>query len=819
MITMSSVEDEPMPHPDPLPVPKTRPWLVFGLFVVLTLVLTYPLILNLGHGVRDMGDPLLNSWIMAWNVRKIVHLDWKGFFDANIFYPTRKTLAYSEFLIPQSILALPVLLVSKNPILAYNIVLLLAFVTSAFGMFLLAFHLTKNVAAGVIAGIIFAFSPFMFAHLTHLQVLSAGGIPLTFLFLHRFFNSRSSRDFYLFALFYILQVLANGYYALYLTLFAGLFIIFQIFRRKLLFDPRFWLKIGAFVLLVAVTAGPFYYQYIRVRSEMGFSREIGFSARPANFLATSKINRLYGRVTERAWSPEGELFPGAVAFLLGLAGLVSGISIKKTRATFRQEWPGSRLRRVKVLLNILILLWFGLVIGVIIFGGFRLAIGQVLVLRAHRLLNPLLTLGGLIILRLFIDRLARIKLPRFAVRGNERVLIYGAILILAVLFSFGPKGPYILLYKYFPGFDGLRVTSRFHIFTLFSLAVLAAWGIKEIAGRLKARAFPATTGLLSFLILAEYFSVPVPFTRMPVRDEIPEVYRWLASQKEENFAILELPVPQPTHSFCVLDCPRIYYSIYHWKSLVNGFSGYSSPLYEELARRWHRHTLSQNLEDIKVLGIRYLLVHSTQFREGDLRRLLERLPEFEPELRHVKGFATAEVFEFAGYKSLPGRDALLRSAQPSWLTGARVRANVNEEQAAAAVDGSLKTRWESGPQEIGHLFEVDLGATQRIRGISMLLGTYGADYPRGYAVDVSIDGVAWHEVARQEDSRLPLTAYLKPRSLPFEIHFPDVEARWVRITNLGEDRVFSWSICELGVFMSESPGDNRTQFGNGEVFP
>lgn len=787
-----------------------RCWLALVIFVLLTFVLTYPLILNLGHKVRDKGDSLLNTWIMAWNIRKITHLDFKGFFEANIFYPSPRTLAYSEFLIPQSLLGLPVLLISGNPILAHNLVLLLAFITSGFAMFLLANYLTKNFMAGIIAGVIFAFSPFMMAHLPQIQVLSAGGIPLTFLFLHRYFGSHSSRDFSLFALFFILQALANGYYALYLTLFAGLFMLYQIFRHKLWFNRRFWLKISTFILLVAVTIGPFFYQYIWLRSEMGFSREIGFYARPANFLATAKINRLYGRLTQRFWSPEGELYPGAVAFLLGLAGLIFGVKIKKKRReSIQSQRPLHRFRKLKIFFNILIVIWLGLIIYVIFFGGFTLYIGKCLIVRVHRLTRPLLTLGILLILRVLIQRPAKINYPKFVCQGNEVVFIYTAILILAFLFSLGPKGPYIILYKYFPGFDGLRVISRFHILTMFSLAMLAAWGIKEIRQRFKGYTFTLVASLAFGLILAEYFSGPLPLVKVPVKEEIPEVYRWLATHKEENFAILELPLPRPMHSPCPLDCPRLYYSTYHWKNLVNGFSGYLSPLYEELVNRWYKNPIKQNIQDIKALGIRYLIIHLNQFKEEDLNALLEELTRLEPELHHVKSFGTVEVFEFAQYNVLPGRDLFKRYFQPTWLVHSSVRASLNEEQASAAVDGLLNTCWDSGQRKVGSFFEVDLGMSQRIKGISILLGERANDYPRGYAVEVSIDGHNWLEVAREENSRLPLLAYLQPKTLPFIISFPEVEARWIRITHLGTEPEANWSICELGIFKSATSENNK----------
>lgn len=777
-----------------------RPVLVLLLFLALTLLLTYPLLLNLDNGVRDAGDPLLNSWILAWDVQKIVHLDWKGFFDANIFYPAKKTLAYSEFLFTQSLFALPVLLIWGNPILAHNVALLLGFVISGFGMYLLASSLTKNTAAGIIAGMIYAFSPFMFAHLSHLQVLSAGGIPLTFLFLHRFFARSSGRDFFLFTLFYILQALANGYYALYLTVFAGLFIAYHVVNQRKFADRRFWLKMGTFVIIVALTVGPFFYQYIRVRAEMDFSREIGFSAKLSNFLATAKINRIYGQLTRAAWSPEGELFPGAAAFLLALSGLFLGIKIKtEKRKTGRTRKAERLLPALKILLNCLILIWLGLVIAILLGHGFQLSIGNFRLLSARRVLNPLLTLAGLIFLRAFLNRLVKLKIPRILIRGEKAVLIYAGILVLAFLFTFGPKGPYYFLYKYVPGFDGLRVTSRFHVFVMFSLAVLAAFGVRAIRQRLKGWRGPLFTGLASLVILAEYFSAPVPLTKVPVKEEIPEVYRWLGSQRGENFALLEIPLPQPTQSFCVLDCPRLYFSAYHWKNLVNGFSGYSSPLYEELTRRWQKNPFRQNIEDLKILGLRYLLIHSSDYRKPDFRRIMERISGFEPDLHFVGQFENVHVFEFANWAE-SGTGKSLAGLRPGHsLEGSSVQTNVNEDSAGAAVDGSIETRWESGPQESGQYFQVDLGSIEQLRGISLCLGRYPEDYPRGYSVEASADGLVWREISRQENVRLPLTAYLRPKVLPLEIAFAQTEARYLRVTNLGEDPVCSWSICELGV--------------------
>ena len=65
------------------------------LFVVLSLVLTYPLPFHLADAVEDRQDALLNVWITAWDGHQLLS-DPLHLFDANIFHPYPRTLAYSE---------------------------------------------------------------------------------------------------------------------------------------------------------------------------------------------------------------------------------------------------------------------------------------------------------------------------------------------------------------------------------------------------------------------------------------------------------------------------------------------------------------------------------------------------------------------------------------------------------------------------------------------------------------------------------------------------------------------------------------------------
>ena len=104
----------------------------FVLYLALTIALTWPVATGLTHLVPgDFGDPLFSSWALAWDV---THLG-RGWWHANIFAPHPLALAYSEHFLPQALQALPVYLLTGNPILCYNLLFLSTFVLSGFGMF------------------------------------------------------------------------------------------------------------------------------------------------------------------------------------------------------------------------------------------------------------------------------------------------------------------------------------------------------------------------------------------------------------------------------------------------------------------------------------------------------------------------------------------------------------------------------------------------------------------------------------------------------------------------------------------------------------
>ena len=114
----------------------------------LTAALTYPIAFKIGRvGRVDNGDGQFSIWNVAWVARTLV-VDPLHVFDANIFYPHRGTLAYSENNLGAGALAVPVYWATRNPYAAHNFVVLLAFVLSATGMYYLVRYLTQRSARG-----------------------------------------------------------------------------------------------------------------------------------------------------------------------------------------------------------------------------------------------------------------------------------------------------------------------------------------------------------------------------------------------------------------------------------------------------------------------------------------------------------------------------------------------------------------------------------------------------------------------------------------------------------------------------------------------
>ena len=233
--------------------------------------MTWPLARGLARDLPgDFGDPLFTSWVLAWDA---THLG-RGWWNANIFYPHPLALAYSEHFLPQALQMLPIYAVTKNPILCYNLLFLSTFVLSGLGMFLLGRELTGSAAAGFVAGLAYAFTPYR-VHLPHLQVLSAAWLPFVLFGFRRFFATGRLRPLAGAAAAWIAQNLSCGYYLLFFSPAVALYLIWEMTRGGAWRNRRTVLRTAAACAVVFLVTAPFLLPYLELR-RLGFNpRSLG----------------------------------------------------------------------------------------------------------------------------------------------------------------------------------------------------------------------------------------------------------------------------------------------------------------------------------------------------------------------------------------------------------------------------------------------------------------------------------------------------------------------------------------------------------------
>jgi hypothetical protein len=300
------------------------------LFVVLALLETWPLATDLVHLSRnDNADTVLNEWVLAWIAhqapRHPLHL-----FDANIFYPERDTLGYSEMLLVQSAMAAPLLWSGASPVLAYNVTLMAGLALSGWAMCLVVARWTGDWTAGIASGIIAAFNGNTLTRLPHLQTQHTEFLPLALLALDTLLRQPSVRAALKLALWFTLQALTS-YYLMVIAGFglaAAALSRGELWRRCTAARVLQTLAIAAIVTIAALT--PVLIGYWHVYHSQGFTRPIA-SLIPAewrDYVASGSHTNEY---LFHRWYGRFGLAPGLAAALLACVAIATGTVVTDPR--------------------------------------------------------------------------------------------------------------------------------------------------------------------------------------------------------------------------------------------------------------------------------------------------------------------------------------------------------------------------------------------------------------------------------------------------------------------------------------------------------
>jgi hypothetical protein len=602
--------------------PRLDPYVVTLIFSALTIAFTWPLAKGLTRDMPgDLGDPLFSAWALAWDA---THFG-RGWLQANIFYPHPLTLAYSELLVPQALQILPVYVATGNPFLCYNLVFLSTFVLSGLGMFLFCRELTGSRTAGLVAGLAFAFAPYRVTSIPHLQVMSAQWLPFVLFGLRRFFDTGRSTALAGATAAWVVQNLSCGYYLFFFSPAIAIYIVWEVTRRQLWHDTTLLRRLAVSWAAMFVATAPFllvYYQLRRLGFEARFLAEAQrYSADVYSYFTADPDLRLWGSIA-RAWpKPEALLFPGVTIVVLAVVG-----------ATPRAA--GARTASIAVTLALVVPI-------ALLLLGVPIRLPGLKITSLWRALTVVAALIAIALWRRPDQR--RVVLRWLASPGG----FFALLTAFALVMSFGPAihargrvvaspSLYALFYYAVPGFDGLRVPARFAMLAACGLATLVAVAVAAIE-RTRRRRAQWLAGAAGALILFESLAVPIPINQnipsytqaglsalpesIDIGAGLPDVYRFVA-RLPPDVAILELPVGEPA-----FDIRYMFYSIRHWRPLVNGYSGGAPKDYEVLteAMKDTETRPERAWTAIRSSLATHVIVHEGFYLGDDGRRLSEWL--------------------------------------------------------------------------------------------------------------------------------------------------------------------------------------------------
>jgi hypothetical protein len=315
-------------RPDTIAARASGAAIACGLALALAVLMTWPLASGLGRlGRTSNMDGLYGVWNVGWVSRTLV-TDPRSLFDANIFYPHRHTLAYSEANIVAGVIGIPAWLLTHNAYAAHNTALLFAFASTFLGTWLLARHIGGRADTSIVAGILFAFCPYFYSHSAHVQLLMAGGIPLSMLALHKLVDAPSPRRGIVLGVALAAQALACAYYGIFAGLMVGYAVVFYALRRRAWRDRSFLIATAIAALVACVMVIPVLLPYLELQ-EGGFVRSLDdarrYSATWQSYLASpSHLHRpILALARQLGWRMGEVLFPGVLAIVGGVLGLIT----------------------------------------------------------------------------------------------------------------------------------------------------------------------------------------------------------------------------------------------------------------------------------------------------------------------------------------------------------------------------------------------------------------------------------------------------------------------------------------------------------------
>ena len=594
-------------------------------FCLFTALMTWPWILHLRDAVADRGDPYMITWSLWWDYHQTFHNP-LHLFDANVFYPYRYTLAFSENDFGIALLFFPLFAAGLKALTINSIATFLGFAFCGYGAFRLTRTLTGRYGPAWIAGIVFAFIPFRFYLLSHLHYLFAGWIPLMLESLVLFARKSSWQRATWMGIAFLMNGLSCISWLIMTIVPLTLTLIFLVIAQDLARRSRqFWFRGCVAIALASVVLTPFLWPYYRVHVLYGLKWQPWEYA----FNSPSIIHWFKADPRNKVWQNFGAIIPGGHKLFPGMLAPVLAIASLRLRV---KTLTRIRLEHRLALLIDFVIAGAALVATLAIGYGdaiYRVLGHQVLRLNARSLNQALAIMLLALGLRvgLFLPSLIRRWRRRLRRSGSAGLQVDWSVgyreaigvgiiwTIAGFLSSLGANFFFNRwLHDYLFLYESIRIPSRAAMICYLGLAILAGVGAAHLAGRAQhlfslRRVEVGLFVLIALALLFELHASPLKFESGEVD---PSSLSLRLRQTPMNGGVVELPSTEK-------DVSRHFYMLRaadHGRPLVNATSSFISPLTDQINKATDGKIVPNFMDLLEQIPASYLVVHNDRLLPG-----------------------------------------------------------------------------------------------------------------------------------------------------------------------------------------------------------
>lgn len=626
-----------------------------GLGVLLAILveacwLTRPVILHMPNRVIDHPDAMYTVWALNHNYVALSTGDWRGYWQAPMLTPYKYSLALADPHLGTALWTFPAYLISGSPVVAYNTAIIGSFAISGVAGYVLVSFVTRRHVIALLIALAAMAIPFRLAQFVHLQVLMMPWFLLAVWCLLRCAARPHAGWVWGFAGCCLMTLFSSLYYGMFQVLLLGPTGLVMAVRGRW-YSPRVLLRSWIWAALVTMPAAvwfllPFYLVYGSEGFERSLPDIINGSAKPLDYLRTATQHLAVRFGLQRTGEFEFALFPG---FTLAAAAMLSLII-----AARKQSWLlgfRSQLEQAKRWIGANPALSLGIGSAALIqlcwlfAAPFRLA---PIDLKFDYLPVPWRTISGTYLLVCAFS-CALVASPilwqRKWIQSRSIEFWCWVGVVIFVLLSFGPVirhgdhwlaiGPYALLFRFAPGYQGMRVPARMVMLIEPLLLIIAGLTFATLADSVRSVRYRLLVIAMPLILLTADLAVGPPAWReVPERPDYPAAFRWLEGNGQPG-GLLVLPPDslqkQPSPEY-------LFLSMYHRRPLLNGYPAFMPHDCEAALSSVRSFPQAAALETLRLRNIRYVILDrvelTRELTESGLKTLIESTDR-SPDVRRV----------------------------------------------------------------------------------------------------------------------------------------------------------------------------------------